>query len=81
MVDAPIVERVEYSLLNIDDDYLELLDAQNQVKSDVNLPEDEHLKDVTDKIKKFFEEGKQTSVTVLKTMGKELVVDAKVENY
>ena len=27
MVNAPIVERIEYSLLNIDDDYLELLDA------------------------------------------------------
>ena len=79
MVDAPIVARVEYNLLNIDDDYLELLDAQNQVKSDVSLPEDEHLKQVADKIKKSFEEGKQTSVVVLKTMGKEQVIDVKID--
>merc|ERR1711918_272591 len=46
MVDAPIVKRVEYTLLNIDEDSLELLDSNGEVKSDVNLPEEEHLKDV-----------------------------------
>ena len=38
MVDAPIVKRVEYTLLNIDDDVLEVLDGNGEVKSDLNLP-------------------------------------------
>ena len=50
MVDAPIVKRVEYTLLNIDDNALELLDNTGEVKSDVNLPEAEHLKEVATKI-------------------------------
>ena len=46
MVDAPITKRDEFTLLNIDDTTLELLDKNGEVKSDVNLPDDEHLKEV-----------------------------------
>merc|ERR1711865_1015693 len=35
MVDAPIVKRNEFTLLNIDDTTLELLDGQGEMKSDV----------------------------------------------
>ena len=78
MVDAPIVKRVEYTLLNIDDTTLELLDANGELKSDVNLPEEEHLKEVSKNIVRIFEEGKrEVLVTVLNTLGKELVVDCK----
>jgi len=72
MVDAPIVKRVEYTLLNIDEDALELLDNNGEIKSDVNLPEMEHLSDVKKMIKDLFEEGKkETLVTVLGALGKE----------
>lgn len=78
MVDAPIVKRVEYTLLNIDDTTLELLTAEGEVKADVNLPEDDHLKDVANKIKNIFEEGKKEClVTVLATMGKEVVIECR----
>jgi len=78
MVDAPIVKRIEYTLLNIEDTTLELLDANGEVKSDVNLPEEEHLKEVSKNIQKYFDEGKrEVLVTVLSTLGKELVVDCK----
>ena len=81
MVDAPIVKRVEYTLLNIDDTTLELLTAEGEVKSDVNLPEDDHLKDVANKIKNIFEEGKKEClVTVLATMGKEVVIECREGN-
>ena len=43
MVDAPITKRDEYTLLNIDGDSLELLTPDGEVKSDVNMPEAEHL--------------------------------------
>jgi len=78
MVDAPIVKRIEYTLLNIDDMTLELLTPEGEVKSDVNLPEDEHLKDITNKIKAIFEEGKaECLVTVIATMGSEQVIDVR----
>lgn len=72
MVDAPKLARTEYTLLNIDDMVLELLDGNGEVKSDVNLPEEEHLSDVKKKIKEIFEDGKREClITVLATMGKE----------
>ena len=78
MVDAPIVKRNEFTLLNIDDTTLELLDGQGEVKSDVNLPEEEHLKDVKDNIRKWFEEGKcEVLVTVIALLGKEQVCDVR----
>ena len=81
MVDAPIVKRDEYVLLNIDDNVLELLTKEGEVKSDVNITEDEHLKEVVAKMKEMFEEGKkETLVTVLSTMGSELMVDVREGN-
>lgn len=78
MVDAPIVKRDEYTLLNIDDEALELLDNNGEVKSDCNLPHEEHLKDIKKNIELFFEEGKkEVLVTVLSTLGKQLVVDVR----
>merc|ERR1719326_871357 len=78
MVDAPIVKRTEYTLLNLDDTTLELLDNEGEVKSDVNLPEAEHLKDVANKIKEIFEEGKKEClVTVIATLGKELLIEVR----
>ena len=78
MVDAPIVKRVEYTLLNIDDNTLELLTAEGEVKSDVNIPEEEHLKDVASMIKKIFEEGKKEClVTVIACLGKEMVTECR----
>jgi len=78
MVDAPIVKRNEYTLLNIDDTTLELLDGAGEMKSDVNLPEEEHLKDVATMIKRVFDEGKKEClVTVLATLGKEIVIECR----
>ena len=78
MVDAPIVKRTEYTLLNIDEDALELLDNDGEVKSDVNLSQDEHLKDITNKVKQIFEEGKKEClVTVIKCLGKEICVEVR----
>ena len=78
MVDAPIVVRKELTLLNIDDTTLELLDTNGEVKSDVNLPEEEHLRDVSNNIKKIFEEGtKECLVTIIALLGKEQVIDVR----
>ena len=48
------------------------------MKSDVNLPEEEHLKDVANMIKKVFDEGKKEClVTVIATLGKEVVIECR----
>ena len=81
MVDAPITKRDEYTLLNIDGDSLELLTPDGEVKSDVNMPEAEHLQEVAGKIKSIFEEGKKEClVTVLNCMGTEQVSDVREGN-
>ena len=78
MVDAPIVKRNEYTLLNIDDNQLQLLDKDGEMKEDVNLPDAEHLKDVATKIKEIFEEGKKEClVVVLTCMGKEIATEVR----
>ena len=78
MVDAPIVKRIEYTLLNIEDEQLSLLDSAGEMKEDINFPDDEHLRDICTKIKEIFEEGKKEClVTVLATLGKEQVVDVR----
>lgn len=78
MVDAPITSRDEYVLLNIDDQSLELLTKEGEVKADVNIPEDEHLKDIVAKMKDIFNEGKKEClVTVLSCLGTEQVVDVR----
>merc|ERR1711918_83818 len=65
MVDAPILKRVE--------DTLQLLDANGEMKEDVNLPQEEHLKDVKKEIERIFNEGKKEClVTVIATLGKEI---------
>ena len=81
MVDAPIVKRQEYTLLNIDDETLELLTPDGEVKSDVNLPTEEHLKDVANKIKEIFDKGtKECLITVLACLNKEQVIEVREGN-
>ena len=75
-VDAPLLVRVEYTLINIEDDgFVSLMADNGDMKEDLKLPEDEWLKDVTDKIKTIFEEGKKDCmVTVIGSMGQEKII-------
>ena len=78
MIDAPIVNRNEYTLIGIDEDQLSLLDGNGEMKEDVNLPEDEHLKEIVAKVKEIYEEGKKEClVSVIAALGKEQLVDVR----
>ena len=79
MVDAPLVKRTEYQLVNVDDDgFLSLMDDKGNMKEDVQLPTDEWLKEEVDRLKAIFEEGKKECiVTVLSALGEEKVVQAR----
>ena len=80
MIPAPILEKTEWTLLNIDDDdgALTLMDQNGETKEDLNLPSAEHLKDVVNTIKKIFEEGKKEClITVLKWGDQEQVISVR----
>jgi translation initiation factor 5A len=72
---APNVSRTEYSLSNIDDGYLTLLDSEGVEKTDVKLSDDEEGA----KLKEAFENGDMVSVTVIAAMGEEAVASFRVE--
>ena len=75
-VDAPLVKRLEYSLINIDDDgFVTLMSENGDIKEDLQLPTDEWLKDVTDRIKEIFNDGKKEClVTVVSAMDNEKII-------
>ncbi|KAF9433375.1 Eukaryotic translation initiation factor 5A [Entomortierella beljakovae] len=72
-MDVPNIKRVEYTLVNIDDGFLNLLDADSNQKDDVKVPEGE----LGQKLEDDFETGKDLLVTVVSAMGEEAVVSFK----
>ena len=54
------------------------MDQNGEMKEDVNMPTEEHLKDVGARIREIFEEGKKEClITVLATMNKEQVIEVR----
>lgn len=72
-MDVPNISRVEYTLLNIDDGFLNLIDQTGAAKDDVKVPEGE----VGDQIQNLFDDGKEVLVTVVSAMGEEHALAAK----
>jgi len=75
-IKTPIVKRKEYQVTFLDGDFINMLDDNNEEKSDLRLPEGELGK----KIVELMDADKTVIVTVLSAMGKEAVIDAKAEN-
>ena len=73
MTPAPIVTKTEYVCISIDGDHLQLMDQENgELKEDIKVPAEEHLKDVKKGIEKILEEAaKECLVTVQKWGEKE----------
>ena len=59
MVDAPICKKVEFTLLDVQDEVLQLLTEKGEIKEDVGLPEQAHLKDIRKRILDTFHEGEK----------------------
>merc|ERR1711879_1061857 len=74
-MDVPVVRRREYQLLDVTDDgFLSLMHDDGSTKDDVKVPDGE----TGDKIKKLFQDdGKDTNVIVLTSMGEEVAIEAK----
>jgi translation elongation factor IF5A len=73
--EVPHVTKDEYSLLDISDDgFITLMDDSGNDKSDLRLPNDDVLCGL---IETGFAEDKQLVITVLKSMGEEMVFAVK----
>lgn len=81
-VDAPLVERKEFTLNFIDDEgFMSLMNESGDMKEDLKLPEEEWLKDVVDKCRAILEAGeKECLVSVISAMGKEKLITCREGN-
>jgi len=73
-MDVPNVSRNEYTLVNIDDGFLNLMTPDGSAtKDDVKVPEG----DLGKQIEADFEEGKDLIVTVVSSMNEEMALSVK----
>ncbi|KAF9784748.1 initiation factor 5a [Thelephora terrestris] len=70
---VPNVSRNEYTLINIDDGFLNLMTQDGTPKDDVKVPEGE----IGDQIQAAFEDGKDVLVTIVSAMGEEAAISWK----
>lgn len=81
-VDQPVVKKVEYNLVNIDDEgFMSLMNDQGEMKEDIKLPNDEWLKDEVTRAKEILEAGvKECLVTIVSAMNQEKFISVKEGN-
>mmetsp|Transcript_46428 Transcript_46428/g.75784 ORF Transcript_46428/g.75784 Transcript_46428/m.75784 type:complete len:163 (+) Transcript_46428:126-614(+) len=72
-MDVPNVKREDYSVVDIEDGFVSLMDGKGAVKSDLKVPEGE----IGDSLKKQFEEGKELVVSVVSAMNEEMILSVK----
>ena len=65
MTPAPIVTKIEYSVVAVDDEIVSLLTPENEIKEDVNLPSEAHLADVRKRIVEISETGERECLVVV----------------
>jgi translation initiation factor 5A len=81
-VDAPVVVRKEYTLNFIDDEgFMTLMNESGDLKEDLKLPEEEWLKDVSEKCKQILDAAtNECLVTVVSAMGNEKLISVREGN-
>jgi len=72
-MDVPNVTRKDYQLLDIDEDFMHLLEDNGDTREDLKILDDEIGKE----IKKKHENGDTMLVTILKAVGQEVAIAAK----
>ncbi|QMU67240.1 translation initiation factor IF-5A [Streptacidiphilus sp. P02-A3a] len=80
-VDVPHVQRRDFTLVDIDEGFLSLMEASGGMKDDLALPTGtDRLDMLSQQIRADFDAGKELIVTVLSAMGEEQVVASQVSN-
>lgn len=72
-MNVPNVVRIDYTLLDIDDRALSLMDQEGGTKEDVNLPNN----DMGSEIQNAFDQGKELVLTVQAALDQEMVIAYK----
>jgi len=75
-IDAPVVTRKEYTLVDIQNDgFVSLLTEDGDTKDDLSLPTEADFVELVGKIKVAFEGGKEVTINVVSAMGTEKIID------
>lgn len=72
-MNVPNVKRTDYQLVDIDDNFLSLMDDGGETRDDVKVPEGDLGKEIQEK----FDKGEQLMVTVLKAIDDEMAIACK----
>ena len=65
MIPRPVVKKNEYVCIAVDGDFLQLMTEVGEMKEDIKVPTEEHLKDITKRINDILEAGtRECLVTV-----------------
>ncbi|KAM3837922.1 eukaryotic translation initiation factor 5A-1-like [Diretmus argenteus] len=72
-MDVPSIKRLDYQLVNIQDNYMSLMGENGEVREDLRVPENDIGKEIESK----FEAQEDLMVTVLAAMGEECAVAIK----
>lgn len=75
-MEVPIITRVDYECLSIEEDYLSLMKDDGAIREDLKCPENDIGKEIKDKMAK----GETFQVTVLMAMDQEIAVGTKTAN-
>ena len=59
MTPAPEVAKTEYNCIAIDGDFLQLMTPEGELKEDIKVPTEEHLKDIKKGIERIVDEAKK----------------------
>merc|ERR1711939_1288582 len=73
-MDVPNVVRKEYSLLNIEDNFLSLMDDGGDQREDIQVPDG----DIGEEIKTKFDAGENLLITIQSAVGEEMAVAVKM---
>ncbi|TMS08955.1 Traf2 and NCK-interacting protein kinase, partial [Larimichthys crocea] len=73
-MDVPSIKRIDYQLLNINENYMTLMSDNGDIREDLRVPDS----DVGREIEAKFEAGDEFMVTVISAMGEECAVATKV---
>ena len=70
MIQAPVVTKNEYNCLDCDDSgVLQLLTPEGEMKEDVSLPKEAHLKDLEKLVREILAAGKRECLIVVQKWG------------
>ena len=71
----PILEKTEYTIIDIEDEFLSLLTEAGDMKNDIRIPEG----DIGGQIQKYFDDDQEIIICVLSWGPEEAVISCKLE--